>query len=943
MDIRYVLIRFSLIFFFFVVIIHGAQDQKKTMIELAKGIPSSMWNTRNSDPCKWKGVNCSSSSHTTQVIQLHLRGLNLSILYSPQFFELLCGLTSLLSLDLSSNSFSSIPISFFSCKGFSGLKYLNLSSNGLAGPLSDFSEFSALETLDLSFNSLEGAVGFKLNGLAQLKSLNLTSNLFTDTLPALKGMSLEKLRLSKNRFDGGIPYDIVTFANLTFLDLSQNSLTGSIPGDIGNLLKLEMLLLSSNLLKGSIPVSLSKIKTLLRFAANQNSLNGSIPPGITSHMQFFDLSYNNLHGQIPPDLLSPATLVTVDLSANLLQGPIPTNLSQNLYRLRLGQNSLNGSIPPELGQLLDLTYLELNDNQLEGQIPQQLGNCKSLTLLNLANNQLQNGLPVSLGKLSLLVIIKLQGNILTGKIPVEFSNLLNLTTMDLSHNSLTGVIPSAISNLNNLQILNLENNNLNGPIPASLSGLPHIIELVLGNNKLTGIVPNMPTSLSLALNLTGNNLNGSIPSQLSTLTLLEILDLSDNNFAGTVPSSFFELQSLTELVLSNNHLLSGFLPNLNPKTIVRFTGTGILNISASTQGNVNSKRKSNTVLIVIVVIVGIVAGFLLLAAIVGLIISKRIYRSKNEVHRLEENTVPHIVNGHYITSDSNHTTSIDFSKAMEVVGNPSNTLLKTRFSTYYKAAMPNGRNYIVKKLNWSEKIIQMGSHEKFEQEIEILGRLSNSNIMVPLAYVLTEDNAYFLYEHIHKGTVFDFLHKGSETTLDWPSRYSIALGVAQGLTFLHSCNQPVLLLDLSTKSIHLKSMKEPQIGDIELCKVIDPSNSTGNLSTVAGNVGYIPPEYAYTMRVTMAGNVYSFGVVLLELLTGKPPLNEGIELAKWALSYSSWLDGREKILDPNIGNASLAIRSQMLSVLKIALTCVSSSPDLRPKMRNVLRLLFNAR
>lgn len=102
-------------------------------------------------------------------------------------------------------------------------------------------------------------------------------------------------------------------------------------------------------------------------------------------------------------------------------------------------------------------------------------------------------------------------------------------------------------------------------------------------------------------------------------------------------------------------------------------------------------------------------------------------------------------------------------------------------------------------------------------------------------------------------------------------------------------------------------------------------------------------EYAYTMRVTMAGNVYSFGVILLELLTGKKPVNGGIELAKQALSYSSWLDGRVKILDSNVCNASLSVRSQMLSCFKIALSCVNSSPDSRPKMRNVLRMLFNAR
>ncbi|KAI0507913.1 hypothetical protein KFK09_014041 [Dendrobium nobile] len=273
MEIRYVLIllRFIVFFFcFFVVIVHGAQDQKSTMLELAKGIPSSKWNTSNSNPCEWKGVSCSSS----RVTGLVLSGFGLSTSFSPRFFELLCDLSSLQSLDLSSNSFSIIPTSFFSCKGLSRLKYLNLSCNGLTGRLSNFSEFSALETLDLSFNNLKGVVGLNLNGLAQLKSLNLSSNLFNDNIPALKAMKLEELSLSNNSFHGEIPHVFVTFENLTFLDFSQNSLTGSIP--IGNLSKLQKLLLSSNQLEGSLPVSLSKIKALSIFAAIQNKFNGSI-------------------------------------------------------------------------------------------------------------------------------------------------------------------------------------------------------------------------------------------------------------------------------------------------------------------------------------------------------------------------------------------------------------------------------------------------------------------------------------------------------------------------------------------------------------------------------------------------------------------------------------------------------------------------------------------
>ncbi|KAM7515205.1 hypothetical protein LguiA_004788 [Lonicera macranthoides] len=118
------------------------------------------------------------------------------------------------------------------------------------------------------------------------------------------------------------------------------------------------------------------------------------------------------------------------------------------------------------------------------------------------------------------------------------------------------------------------------------------------------------------------------------------------------------------------------------------------------------------------------------------------------------------------------------------------------------------------------------------------------------------------------------------------------------LAFLHgSTSGPILLLDLSSKSILLKSLMEPQVGDIEVYKVIDPSKSTGSLSAVAGSVGYIPPKYAYTMIVTMAGNIYSFGVILLELVTGKAGVSEGIELAKWVSSKSTRKGKWDHILD----------------------------------------------
>jgi Leucine-rich repeat (LRR) protein len=552
-----------------------------------------------------------------------------------------------------------------------------------------------------------------------------------------------------------------------------------------------------------------------------------------------DLSYNNLDGMIPLDFFSHPGLQAVDLTGNILEGAIPGSLSQSLYSLRLGGNMLSGNISDSICDGKGLTYLELDNNQLTGSIPSELGNCKKLTLLSLASNKLQGPVPDTISNLDKLVVLKLQNNNLSGHIPNRFSDLRSLNTLNLSQNSLTGEIPSGIFELQKLSTVDLHSNSISGAIPNSISSSKSLIELNVGYNSLAGTIPTMPTTLSTSLNLSHNYLSGSIPSTIGYLFELEILDLSYNNLSGEVPSSLGDLQSLTQLVLSYNHL-SGSVPRFRQNVSLDIDGNpGLVNGTGNSNDTPN-KRKWHTVVIIIFTIAGALVGLCLLAAIVMMSLSKRIYRIEDEGLPAGE-SVPQITNGCLITMNSLHTSAIEFTKAMEAVCNQQNIFLKTRFCTYYKVVMANGSTYSVKKLNSSDKIFQIGNQEKFAREIEVLGKLTNSNVMVPLAYILTADSAYLLYEHGYKGTVSDLLHGEKSDNIDWPSRYSIALGVAQGLTFLHGCTQPVLLLDLSTRTIHLKSSNEPQIGDIELYKIIDPSRSTGSFSTIAGTVGYIPP------------------------------------------------------------------------------------------------------
>ncbi|KAJ1265096.1 hypothetical protein BS78_08G052300 [Paspalum vaginatum] len=900
------------------------------------------WNTADPNPCLWRGIDCSSSGSSVVNITLSNYGIS-----NSSIFDSLCRLDSLQTLDLSRNSLTDLTTQFSSpsCSMKEGLRFLNLSSNQLSSKLSNLLGFPHLEVLDLSSNYFtSGNLSADSGSFPRLKSLNLSSNKLNGDVPTSMVDSLAELVLSGNQLSGSIPPGLFKYGNLTLLDLSQNQLTGTVLDGFKSLSKLETLLLSGNNLTGAIPPSLSNVTTLSRFAANQNNFTGLLHSWITQNVRMLDLSYNRLSGPIPPDFLSHQGLQTVDLTSNMLQGTIPSNFSQSLYRLRLGGNQLVGVIPAlicDANGMPKMSYLELDNNDLTGHIPSELGNCKSLSLLNLASNSLEGQVPDQISKLGKLVVLKLQNNKLSGVVPSTFSDLTSLSTLNLSLNSFSGVIPEGIFKLPKLSNLYFQGNKISGAIPASVSSSQFLIELNLGDNALSGTIPTMPTSVSTALlNLSHNNLSGSIPSNINSLSELEILDLSHNDLSGEVPPSLVDLQSLTELDLSYNKL-SGSVPIFSKTVDINIIGNPDLVNGTGNNMDTPTTGKRKKLFILIFVIAGALAGLCVLAVII-MLLSKRVYRIEDEGLPVEE-SVPHIINGRLITMNSIHTSAVDFVKAVEAVSNHQNIFLKTRFCTYYKAVMPNGSTYSVKKLHSSDKIFQIGSQEKFAREIEVLGKLTNSNVMVPLAYILTIDCAYLIYEHAYKGTVSDLLHDGKSDVIDWPSRYSIALGVAQGLTFLHGCTQPVLLLDLSTRTIHLKSTKEPQIGDIELYKAIDPSRSTGSFSTIAGTVGYIPPEYAYTMRLTMAGNVYSFGVILLELLAGKPSVNDGIELAKWALSLSGRSDQREQILDTRVSGTSIAVHSQMLSVLNIALSCVAFSPDARPKMRNVLRMLFNAK
>lgn len=890
--------------------------------------------TSSGDPCNWSGVNCAANN----VTKLYVSGFGLK----GNAWQYVCRLPALQVLDVSNNSLSTPSDN--DIEACTSLVSLNISANSMVGPLPSLVPMRKLQLLDVSHNGFQGQFGQQIRNLTELRELHLTYNRFEGSIPLLLGSlgSLRKLDFSENRFGGEFPEVLVNCTKLTSLDLSFNKLNGKIPDTIWKLTSLSILILSSNNLSGMIPESLSRLDKLTRFASNKNQLTGRIPVQLAklTLLQFLDLSYNGLNGNIPSEIFVLSNLRTLDLTHNLLTGQIPQNFSSNLYRLRLGHNFLQGNIPLTIGNGSGLTYLEMNHNSLDGQIPQQLGNCKSLQLLDLSDNSLGGSLTNQLPSLMQLQVLKLPNNKFNGSIPDRLSTLSNLSYVDLSSNLLSGPIPSNIFDLSKLQNLRLQNNKLTGAIPRSVRDSQALLELQLGGNNLTGKIPaeiGSVTKLQIQLNLSCNSLEGEIPSTLSSLITLEILDLSNNNLTGEIPISLPDMISLTLLNVSNNRLI-GPLPNFRKGLIINDTGNSGLCTTVQCGSAVSARKKISAVLIIGVAVAGAVFA---IAAVAFYVLASKYFRRGDQ--QMPEVQLARKIEGHFIHPDSIHRLRIDFEKGVEATLDPANVFLKNKFSTYYKAVMPSGISYSVKKLNWSDRIFKSGSYRKLGAELEKQGKLRHPNILIPLAHVLDTDSAYLFYEYVHKGSLSEFLHTSNVSVLDWPSRCSIAIGVAQGLAFLHGCQHPIFHLDLTAKSILLKSLTEPQIGDIELCKVVDPSKSTGSISAIAGSVGYVPPEYAYTMRVTAAGNVYSFGVLLLELLTGRTPITSGMDLAKWVQSTLSGEGTWEQILDTGIRNFSLQIQNEMIAMLKVALSCISSSPESRPKMRNVVGMLQMAR
>ncbi|PIN09220.1 Serine/threonine protein kinase [Handroanthus impetiginosus] len=909
---RIVLVRFLAVFLSFASV---ACDDGIILLEMKKSfrdVENVLYDwteSPSSDFCVWRGVIC--DNVTFNVIALNLSDLNLGGEISPVIGQL------------------------------KGLLSIDLKGNQLSGQIPDeIGDCSALISLDLSFNELYGDIPFSISKLKQL----------------------ENLILKNNQLIGPIPSTLSQIPNLKILDLAQNKLSGEIPRLIYWNELLQYLGLRGNNLEGTLSPDICQLTGLWYFDVRNNSLSGSIPESIgnCTAFQVLDLSYNNFSGEIPFNIgfLQVATLslqsnrfsgqipsviglmqalAVLDLSCNMLSGTIPPILGNLTFteKLYLHGNKLTGSVPPELGNMTKLHYLELNNNLLTGHIPPELGKLTDLFDLNVANNHLEGPIPENLSSCTNLNSLNVHGNKLNGTIPPAFQKLESMTYLNLSSNNIKGPIPIELSRIGNLDTLDLSNNRISGYMPASLGDLEHLLKLNLSNNDLTGLIPAEFGNLRsvMEIDLSDNHLSGPIPQELGQLQNVFLLKLENNNISGDV-MSLVNCLSLTVLNVSYNNL-AGYIPTGN--NFSRFSPDSFLGnpglcgywLSSSCYAT----HPADRVTISKAAILGIALGSLVILLMI-LITACRPNNPKPFIDRPIDKPVNYsspklvILNMNmalHVYEDIMRMTENLSEKY--IIGNGSS-------STVYKCVLKNCRPVAIKKLY---------SHlphclKEFETELGTVGSIKHRNLVSLQGYSLSPLGNLLFYDYMENGSLWDLLHGTTKKRkLDWDARLSIALGSAEGLAYLHhDCSPRIVHRDVKSSNILLDEDYEAHLTDFGIAKNLCTSK-TYTSTYIMGTIGYIDPEYARTSHLTEKSDVYSYGIVLLELLTGRKPVDNESNLHHLILTKAA-NDAVMDTLDPEISETCRDL-GEVKKVFQLALLCTKRQPSNRPTMHEVVRVL----
>lgn len=732
-----------------------------------------------------------------------------------------------------------------------------------------------------------------------------------------------------------------TRRRVTAINLYNRSLQGSLISALGRLSQLQVLNLSGNQFSGTIPSELGLVSSLQILDIGSNNLTDALPSslGDLKNLTSLDASNNKLTRTIPTSIGSLSTLRNLNLSRNNLSGTLPSAFGQlNLLEaLDIAQNYLNGTIPQQLTNCTKLRDIDLSDNDLQGVIPFQ--NLKNLTVLHLQNNLLEGNI-TSITTFPALEDLDLTNNRLSGSIPQAIRSTSLKRNFLLAQNELTGSIPDKIGELNMVTRIDFSSNKLSGSIPEAISNCISLIKLNVASNSLTGKFSVRDGSLPnlTQLNVSHNILQGSLPT-LEHLINLKVFDGSFNNFSGAVPSSFVNFTSLLYLNVSSNRL-SGELPLIISHDSV--TAESFLNNSELCGSILNKSCGSGKIATstIIYIALGSAAGLIVLVSVLFYVIAcYKGRKGKGSRHSAQVSAELQLK----LTLDEILTATNRFSEA--------NYIGAGKVGTVYKGVLPDETVVAVKRLEVTCVEGKEEADKALDAELEVLGHIRHRSLVRVLGYCSTVDIKALVLDHMPNGSLESLLYSPRDSEVirafDWTLRFKIAMEVAEGLRFLHhESSNPIVHGDVKPGNILFDAEMEAKIGDFGVARILTQQGFSSTLSPstpVTTAHGYMPPEIAESGVPSKKGDVYSFGIILLEMITGRSPdrLEPGQTLPEWVRATVSNSKALENVLDPQLMTDLATHQQKIAMVLGVALLCTRSRPEERPHMDDAYKMLVH--
>ncbi|KAA3489572.1 putative inactive receptor kinase [Gossypium australe] len=962
--------RFSSVILLFLVVTALAQSDFEALLELKKGIekdPSGKvldsWDSKSlaSDGCprNWFGITCN-EGHVTAIT---LNGLGLVGNFS---FPVIVGLKL--------------------------LRNLSISSNQLTGTISNIGSIRSLQFLDLSVNAFHGVIPSGIANLKDLVLLNLSSNSFDGTFPSgfsnLKRLKYLDLR---SNLSGSLDLGLGTshfISSIQYLNISQNLLVGELFAHDGMPYfdSLEVLDASNNQLVGTIP-SFNFIVSLRILRLGSNRLSGSLPEALLQESSMIlselDLSLNQLEGSLPYRI---GHCAVIDLSNNLLSGDLSRIQGWGNYVevIELSSNSLTGTLPDKTSEFLRLTAFKVCNNSLQGVLPSILATYPELKVVDLSLNRLNGSLLPSFFMSTKLTDLNLSGNNFTGSIPLQdIKNLpsvssagnLSLLTLDLSHNSLTGNLPPEIAKFHNLEILNLSDNKLEGSIP---DGLPNELKgFNVSLNNFSGAIPNNLRGFPDSSFHPGNSLLkfGSFPlspkgssdlnlkphrSQIKPVTRIVLI-------VGLVGGAAIIALVCVMIYYRNNWRETrseGSKRNVGKETVCQgdysLSHTSVPYRSKDTSSSsfsfrqelLSSSKKSSA-------FDHGNSSFILndpkylghlestrrdegLASPMSILSSSNASPSKAEFpfessSALKVRSPDKLAGDLHLFDGSLALTADELSRApAEVIG-------RSCHGTLYKATLDSGNILAIK---WLKEGIAKGKKE-FAREVKKLGYIKHPNLVSLQGYYWgpKEHEKLIISNYVNARCLAFYLQETEPRKLpplSLDERLRVAIDVARCLSYLHN-ERAIPHGNLKSTNILLETPNlTARLTDYSLHRILT-SAGTAEQVLNAGALGYRPPEFASSSKPcpSLKSDVYAFGVILMELLTGKSSgeIVSGstgmVDLTDWVRLLASE-NRADDCFDPMIlerDNMEQTHRT-LDAMLQVALRCILPAQE-RPDMKSV--------